>query len=86
MKNLADRGAREAQRFAPRSDGDGPHYADSIQGVLDTDGTEVVGRIEATDWKAAIIELHGVNDGRGPLAPLRKGAESLNLRVERGRR
>lgn len=85
MKNLADAGAAAARRVAPVSASDGPHYRDSIRGVLDTDGTDVVGRIDASDWKAAIIELHGVNDGRGPLAPLRKGAESLNLRVRRSR-
>lgn len=82
LKDTADAGARAAQQVAPVASGD---YRNSIHGEI-VDGPDgPVGRIVADDWKASIIELHGVNDGRGPLAPLRKGAESLNLRVE-GRR
>lgn len=73
--------------MAPDSgDPDDVDYKPSIEGVVDTSGDDVVGRINANDWKSLLIEVHGVNDGRGPLAVLRKAAESLNLRVERGRR
>ena len=75
--------AAKARAEAPVASGD---YRDGIEGVVVDTPTGPVGRVNANDWKSAIIELHGVNDGRGPLAPLRKGAEAHRLIVRKGDR
>lgn len=82
---------REARQVAIRARSEAPvgssgNYRDGIEGVLADTPTGPVGRVNANDWKSAIIELHGVNDGRGPLAVLRKAAEAHRLVVRKGDR
>lgn len=79
----AKRAAADARGRAPV--GRSGNYRDGIKGEAVMSPKGWVGRVNAYDWKSAIIELHGVNDGRGPLGVLRKAVEGQNLRFRGGR-
>jgi hypothetical protein len=78
LQDAADKSAAEAQRTAPVATG---AYRDSISGEagLDEQG-EPVGRVNATDWKAWMIETGTLK--RGPAAVLRRAVESQGYTVK----
>lgn len=70
-------GAREA---SPVADGD---YRDGIEATTADREGEVVGRVNANDWKSHWIEWGSVNNP--PHAPLRRGVLSAGLTFEEER-
>jgi hypothetical protein len=74
LKAVAEAVAENARSVAPELSGD---YIDGIAVEAAIDGDSAVGRVNANDWKSALIEF-GTED-TPTFAPLRRGAEGAGL-------
>ena len=80
MKEYSDSVAESARGIAPELSGD---YVDGIESVGGVDNGMAIGRVNANDWKSALIEW-GTTD-TPTFAPLRKAAEQQGLKLTGGR-
>lgn len=70
LLNIAENIRDEAKQLSPEDKGD---YINSIEAKSGVDGRGVYAAVEATDWKAALIEF-GTADTPA-FAPIRKAAD-----------
>jgi hypothetical protein len=80
LMKRAEEAADKARGLAPVDSGD---YRDGIEVDGGVDGSTVVARVNANDWKSGLIEFGTGRPAPTPAyAPLRRGAEQAGLKVE----
>lgn len=82
MAHYADRTAEKAREIAPVRTGD---YRDGIRGQVGIVDGVATGRVNATDWKSAILEFGGTHTAgeEHSHATLRHAADATGLRLEK---
>lgn len=79
LARIAENIAQKAKDTAPEDSGD---YRDGIEADSGFDSRGVLARVNANDWKSALIEF-GTSD-TPPFRVLTRAAESLGYRVSGG--